>query len=114
MPILGLDEVESTSIFSLALNASTSLQLVLLSGTFRDRLALKISNKVISDDYEHSHMQYTVAHEKTLSLDSREDFPNGCLGCVEDIPSGRWWELLALGSKLGHPYQGFRETWVVF
>lgn len=31
---------------------------VLLSGTFRDRLALKISNKVLSDEYEHS--QYAV------------------------------------------------------
>lgn len=31
---------------------------VLLSGTFRDRLALKISNKVSSDEYEYS--QYAV------------------------------------------------------
>lgn len=78
MPILGLDELVFTSIFSSALNASTSFYVVLLAGTFRDRLALKISNKVISDEYEHSHMQYTVAHEKTLSLGSREDFPIGC------------------------------------
>ena len=88
MPILGLDELVFTSIFSLALNASTSFQLVLRSGTFRDRLALKISKKVISDECEQSHMQYTVAHEKTLSLDSREDFLIGCSSCVEDIPPG--------------------------
>lgn len=75
MSILCLDELVFTSIFSLVLNASTSLQLVLLFQTFRDRLALKIQNKVISVQYEHSHMEYIVANEKTHSLDLREDFP---------------------------------------
>lgn len=56
MPILGLDELLFTSILNLALNASTGFQLVLLSGTFRDCQALKISNKVVSDGCEHSHM----------------------------------------------------------
>jgi len=120
MPILGLDELVFTSIFNLALNASPSFQLVLFSGTFRDCLALKISNKVISDEYEHGHIQYAVVDEKTLSLDSREEFPIGCSSCVEDIPpgccgffniGGCW---LDLGCKLDHPYYGFRDTRLVF
>lgn len=86
LSVLGLDELVSTSIISLALNASTGFQLVSVSAALRDHL-------VLSDAYKHSHIQYTVSHEKTLSLDSREDFPIGCSGCVEEHPSKLLWLL---------------------